>query len=185
MLLSRIIRDAAGGRPADVMAFAQRELFGPLGMQHATVEFDAAGTPMGANSIFASARDWARFGLLYLNDGMAGSERILPPGWIKYASAPTLDTGYGAGFWANGVNGNAPWGLPWGMPHVPRDAFFAMGYMGQHIVIVPSQRLVVVRLGVSHHPGGLISGADRLVADVIAALQPETTAGLPALQKNH
>jgi CubicO group peptidase (beta-lactamase class C family) len=172
LLASRVIRDAVGGKASDVIAFAQRELFAPTGMKHVTLEFDATGTPLGSGYLFASARDWARFGLLYLNDGMAGGQRILPKGWVEYSSKPTLDTGYGAGFWVNnGAAGQAPWGLPWGMPNVPRDAFFAMGFMGQHVVIVPSERLVVVRLGTSHHRDGLILGADRLVADVIAALR--------------
>ncbi|MFC0211979.1 serine hydrolase domain-containing protein [Paenibacillus chartarius] len=174
ILLSRIIRDALGGRASDVREFAQRELFGPAGMNHVTLEFDATGTPNGAMSMLASARDWARFGLLYLNGGMAGTKRILPEGWVEYSASQTLDTGYGAGFWINRpANGNAPYGIPWGMPHVPRDAFFAMGNMGQHIVIVPSQQLVVVRLGISHHPDGLVAGADRLAADVIAALRQD------------
>jgi CubicO group peptidase (beta-lactamase class C family) len=173
MLLSRIVRDAVGGHAADVIAFAQRELFGPLGMRGVTIEFDATGTPLGAYFLFAPARAWARFGLLYLNDGIAGGRRILPEGWVRYSTTPTLDTGYGAGFWTNLANGNVPqWGVPWGMAHAPRDTFFARGFMGQYIVVVPSERLVVARFGVSHVKGDDIEGTDSLVADVVAALHP-------------
>jgi len=171
ILLSRIVRDAVGGHAADVNAFARRELFGPAGMNNVTLEYDATGTPLGANYMYATARDWSRFGLLYLNDGVADGKRVLPQGWVKYSTTRTPDTGYGAGFWINSVRGIDPWGLPLGMPSVPDDAYFAMGFMGQFVVVVPSQNMVVVRLGVSHHRDGLIAGMNRLVADVIAALQ--------------
>ena len=89
ILLSRIIRDSTGGDAASVLAFARRELFDKLGMRHVTLEFDATGTPIGSSHMLASARDWARFGLLYLNDGVVGGERLLPPGWVDYSAAPT------------------------------------------------------------------------------------------------
>jgi CubicO group peptidase (beta-lactamase class C family) len=171
-VLSRLVRDAAGPAPQDVADFVRRELFVPVGMRRAAMEFDAAGSPMGGNAYFATARDWARFGLLYLNDGVVNGKRILPEGWVAYSTGQTLDTGYGAGFWLNVTD--APmrvWrGAHWGMPGAPKDAYFARGYLGQYIVVVPSEKLVVVRMGVTHAPRGGIEGVGTLVQDVIAAL---------------
>ncbi len=170
-VLSRLLREAAGGRAADVLALAQRELFGPTGMRQAVMTFDSTGTPQGSNLFLASARDWARFGLLYLNDGLAGTRRILPPGWVAAARTPTLDAGYGSGFWLNHTD--APHPLPgrWGMPGAPADAYFARGYLGQFIVIVPSLDLVVVRLGISYRPGGDIATVGRMVGALAAILR--------------
>ena len=84
----------------------------------------------------------------------------------------TLDAGYGAGFWLNVTD--APmevWPVRWGMPGVPKDAYFARGYLGQYIVVVPSARLVVVRMGVSRTRGGGIQGAGELVHAAIEAIQ--------------
>jgi CubicO group peptidase (beta-lactamase class C family) len=168
-ILSRIVRDAVGG-PEQTLAFAWRELFNPLGMRNVTLEFDAAGTLQGSTYMLASARDWAKFGLLYLNDGVVGGKRILHEDWVDFCAAATLDTDYAAGFWTNrSEHPNARGRVRLGMP---RDAFFASGDLGQRIVIMPSQKLVVVRLGDSVDPTGDIRGVARLVKDVIAAVQP-------------
>jgi CubicO group peptidase (beta-lactamase class C family) len=167
-LLARIIRDAVGG-PEQSLAFAWRELFNPLGMRDVTLEFDGAGTLQGSTSMLASARDWARFGLLYLNDGEVGGRRILHEDWVDFSAAATLDTDYGAGFWTNrSEHEHAKARVRLG---IPRDAFFASGDLGQRIVIIPSQHLVIVRLGDSIEPTGDMRGLARLVKEVIAATQ--------------
>jgi hypothetical protein len=178
LILSRLLRDTAGGGAEGAERFTRRELFEPLGMHTALIECDATGTPIGANGIFASARDWARFGQLYLDDGVADGVRILPEGWVKYSVSQTLDTGYGAGFWTNLVTqGSVPvWDAPWGMPQLPKDMFYARGYLGQYIVIVPSERLVVARLGLTH---GGSTGIGDVVAGIITALHGRP-ANLPA-----
>jgi CubicO group peptidase (beta-lactamase class C family) len=170
LLLSRIIRDLAGGDAAHVYRFAHRELFDRIGMEHVTLEFDSAGTPIGSSHMWASARDWARFGLLYLNGGVIAGERILPAGWVDYAARFTPgsdDFGYGAGFWTNrGTSTGALGRVKAGMP---ADSFMARGSFGQYVVIVPSARLVIVRLGNAHTPLGDIDAMERLVADAVAA----------------
>jgi CubicO group peptidase (beta-lactamase class C family) len=167
-LLARIIRDIVGG-PEQTLAFAWRELFNPLGMRNVTLEFDATGTLQGSSYMLASARDWARFGLLYLNDGVIGGRRILHEDWVDFSAAATLDTDYGAGFWTNrSEHEHAKGRVRLG---IPRDAFFASGDLGQRVVILPSQHLVIVRLGDSVDPTGDIRGLGRLVKEVIAATQ--------------
>ena len=168
-ILARIVRDAVGG-PEQTLALAWRELFNPLGMRNVTLEFDGAGTLQGSTYMLASARDWARFGLLYLNDGVVGGKRILHEDWVDFCAAATLDTDYAAGFWTNrSEHPNAKGRVRLGMP---RDSFFASGDLGQRIVIMPSQHLVVVRLGDSVDPTGDIRGLGRLVKEVIGAVGP-------------
>ena len=165
-ILARIIRDATGG-PEQSLRFAWRELFNPLGMRNVTLEFDGTGTLQGSSAMLASARDWARFGLLYLNDGLVGGRRILHEDWVDLSAAATLDTDYGAGFWTNRSEHARAKGRV--LLGIPRDAFFASGDLGQRIVILQSQRLVIVRLGDSVDPSGDMRGLGRLVSEVIAA----------------
>ena len=164
VILSHLIRNAAGGKAADMLRFAQTELFAPLGMRNVTIEFDASGNAEGSSQMLATARDWARFGQLYLNDGVVGGKRILPEGWVKYSASPTPNAwvGMGAGFWTNlgdslGANYRSEHGWP-------RDAFFAKGTIGQYVIIIPSEKLVIVRLGRSPNWPPEADGVFRLVA---------------------
>lgn len=173
VILSHLIRDAAGGSAADVLRFAHRELFDPLGMTSVTIEFDAAGTPEGSSQMLASARDWARLGQLYLDDGVVGGRRILPAGWVDYVSTPTPDAfvGIGAGFWTNrGDSFGANYRISHGWP---RDAFFAKGTLGQYVIVIPSERLVIARFGRTVNWPPEVDGVARLVSDVIAATHGE------------
>ncbi len=169
LILSQLIRDAAGRTPADVLRFAREELFAPLGMHHVTIEFDGADTPEGSSQMLASARDWARFGMLYLDDGVIEGQRIVPEGWVRYSASPTPNAwvGYGAGFWTNlGDSFGAKYRIEHGWP---RDAFFAKGTIGQYVIIIPSQRLVIARFGITPNWPLDADGVSRLVSDVVAA----------------
>ncbi len=147
-LLSWIIRQTIGEK--DYHSFPAKELFYKLGMYSATIEPDANGTFVGSSYSFATARDWARFGLLYLNNGYYNDEQILPDGWVKYSvtPAPAAEMGeYGAQFWLNaGAPGNPAHRI---YPDVPADLFWADGYEGQNVFIIPSKKLVVVKLSLS------------------------------------
>lgn len=138
-------------------------LFGPIGMRTAVVETDPSGTFVGSSFGYASARDWARFGLLYLQDGVWGDERLLPEGWVEYGTTPTVtdpSLSYGAHWW---LNAGGAW------PGVPRDGFRAQGFQGQYLSVIPSKGTVLVRLGQS--PGDDFDMSALEVA-VLGALEP-------------
>lgn len=148
-LLSRIIRQTVGEQ--DYPGFATQALFSKIGMHSAVFEPDASGTIVGSSYIYATARDYARFGLLYLNDGLFNGERILPEGWVKKSITPAQAADrkqYGYQFWLNGLAENDPSRRHY--PDVPADMFFADGYGGQDIFIIPSEDIVIVRLGLKN-----------------------------------
>jgi CubicO group peptidase (beta-lactamase class C family) len=177
IILSRILRDAVGGNADAVPRFARQELFDPLGMRGVTLEFDATGTPIGSTFMFATARDWARLGMLYLDDGIVDGHRILPEAWVQYVTLPTTDSwyGYGAGWWTSltstGRDGKGT--------SLPPGAFFANRRLGQFVIVVPSERLVVVRLGLTQQAGlGDDGSIAPLLSDVITAIHAsDDTAG--------
>lgn len=169
-LLSRQIRDLAGGTAPATLAWAQHALLAPLGMRHTELGFDASDTPLGAHQFSASARDWARLGQLYLQDGVVAGQRLLPEGWVQQARTPTLDAGYGRGWWLNHRHDAHPFPGRWGLPGAPADTFFGRGYLGQFIVVVPSRQLVLVRLGISHRDRGDVQAVGQLVQQVLTRL---------------
>lgn len=155
-------------RRARVAAVLKDELFSPIGMRSPIAEFDATGTLIGSALIYATARDWARFGLLYLRDGVWDGRRILPEGWVDFARTKTPASNcdiYGAGFWV--VPQEGP-GRPFHsmVPPSARDTFFANGHEGQFIAIVPSRDIIVVRLGRLDDRVGMMA-AGRWVAGLI------------------
>ena len=144
--------------------FPHRALFAPLGMQHSVAETDWRGNFILSSQVWSTARDLARLGLFWLNDGVWQGERILPEGWMKYMTTPSGPQpegdgpGYGATLWLFGEKQ----GLPAG-------SYAAQGNRGQFVMVVPSKRLVVVRRGEDR--SGSRFDITRFTADVIAALE--------------
>jgi CubicO group peptidase (beta-lactamase class C family) len=165
-ILSRIIRNTIGD--TEYHNFPYQRLFYKLGMYHTTLEPDASGTFVGSSFIYATARDFARFGLLYLNDGVYNNERLLPEGWVKESAivAPSATLGqYGYQFWLNAGPKNDSKQRKF--PAAPTEMFYADGFEGQHIFIIPSKKLVVVRLGFA--PADNFD-ADTLLAGILQAI---------------
>lgn len=134
-------------RRAAMRRFIIDRISGPAGMPSLLCEFDPAGTLLGGSLCHASARDWANFGQLYLDNGMVAGRQVVAPDWVRFVRTPAaVDGGYGGHFW---LNRPRPAGSEAALfPAAgPPDAYAAIGHLGQYVIIVPSRRLVVVRLG--------------------------------------
>ena len=138
-ILSRGLRLAINN-DRDYWSYPYEALFKPLGMASAYLETDSSGNFVASSLGWASARDWARFGLLYLNEGEWNGKQILQKGWIQHATTPSKGSkkGYGAHWWLSSKRRR---------PDLPRDSYSAEGYEGQLILVVPSSKTVIVRLG--------------------------------------
>lgn len=172
-ILSRMIRQQFE-RYQEYIDFPYQNLFGPLGMENVVMEPDASGTFVGSSFMWATARDWARFGLLYLNDGVWQGQRLLPEGWVEYSSTPTPTAPggiYGAQFWTPSSKPLEGWYENWAWPGVPEGTYAAEGFEGQLVCMVPAKQTVIVRLGVTHDRATWDMG--QWVADVLSCL-PET-----------
>lgn len=154
VLAMRAVQDAVGGGLEASYDFIHGALFDPLGMQTAILEPDQSGTFLASSRMYASAQQWARFGQLFVDQGMVGERRVLSENWIAYMTEPTKESSpslrsadfwerdrssYGAGFWRFSDEAG-----------LPRDAIDANGFQGQYLHIIPSEKLVVVRLGATN-----------------------------------
>jgi len=156
-LLSRLVSETIGGGREETLDFMKRELFDPLGMTRSVPRFDEAGHFMGSSHCYCSARDFARFGTLYLRDGSWDGSRILPEGWVDYSRTPSpqSDGLYGAHFWV----------IPGSL-----GTFECHGAQGQRITIVPRLDLVIVRLGAT--PPEKVAAAVRYCKGLVDAFRP-------------
>jgi CubicO group peptidase (beta-lactamase class C family) len=137
-IISRCLARAVGAKGEGFEAFMRERLFGSLGMKSPIPKFDAAGTFIGSSFCFATPRDFARFGLLYLRGGRWEGRRLLPESWVDYARTPT---------WQQPGVTDGRYGAHWWLDMAGPGSFSANGYEGQYTVLVPDLDLVVVRHG--------------------------------------
>lgn len=141
-IITKLLSQALGEKPGEstvVQSYMQTRLFDVLGMSSASAKFDATGNFVGSSYVYATAHDFAKFGQLYLNDGVWNGERLLPHGWVEYAGQ------------VNGHEEEMNWdyGAHWWIPPSDPKSIVAHGYQGQLIWVAPHRDVVIVRLGVT------------------------------------
>lgn len=140
--------------------YLRKELFSKIGAATFTIEPDGSGTLVGSSFGWASARDWARVGQVYLNNGYWDGESIIPESWVSFVQEDAKDAKnvYGGQFWLNNPH-----------PGLPEDTYYMGGFHGQRVIIIPSEELVVVRLGTTYDAS--ILDFDGFVNDVISTIK--------------
>lgn len=158
-LLSRFIREQFKTH-REYIDFWYRELIDKIGMNSMTIETDLKGNFVGSSYGWATPRDWAKFGLLYLNNGTWNSEQVLKESWVRYSAKPTKGSKgeYGAHFWLN-AEGK--------YPNVPKDMLSCNGFQGQYIFIIPSKNIVIVRFGLTEYP---VFDIETFIKEILSAV---------------
>lgn len=166
-ILSRIVQDAAGSLAA---AYPAEKLFKPLGMSSAIMETDEYGTLVGSSYMYATARDWARYGQFLIQDGIWRGQEMLPRGYVAMMATPTAASGteYGQGLvWLWGTDAIQPGKNPDTAYGIPADTFWLEGHDGQSMAVIRSRGLVIVRLGLT--PSGAHYQPDSLAKAILDA----------------
>lgn len=143
-LLSKFIRDQFS-TDQEYLDYWYDKVIDKIGMHSMILETDYVGNYVGSSYAWATTRDWAKFGLLYLNNGNWNGEQVLDPSWIEFTKTPTNGSSgvYGGHFWLNAGRKH---------PDVPTDMYSCNGFQGQRVWIIPSKDLVVVRTGLHEYP---------------------------------
>lgn len=169
-LLQRALRRTLDDQGTDYHAFARETVFAPLGMASAVLEPDSSGTFIGSSFMYATARDWAKLGQLYLDGGVYRGRRIIPEGWRDFVTEPAAasDGIYGGHFWLNrkGASGRGKY-----IPGLPETAYLMSGHEGQYVVVIPDKRLVIVRTGTTRgaEPMALAAPVFAAIYDAVGA----------------
>ena len=169
LTIGRLIKQAVTKRGEDYLTWPQRALFDKIGIRRQVLETDPYGNFLLTGYDYGTPRNWARLGMLYLQDGMWLGQRILPEGWAKFVSTPApawKEPRYGGLFW---VNGTGQWNLP-------KDAYWMAGAGGQWTFVVPSHQLVVVRMGHYRGAGAGQRALNRAFPELLAAVSPQSSA---------
>ncbi|WP_350288434.1 serine hydrolase [uncultured Croceitalea sp.] len=158
-LLSGILRQQFRTQQ-EYLDFPYTSFIDKIGAHSMLLEADLKGNYVGSSYGWASTRDWARIGQLYLNNGSWNGEQLFSEEWVNYITTPTQfsDGKYGAHFWLNS-NGF--------YPDVPRDLYSMNGFQGQYVFVIPSKDLVVVRTGLAENP---VFDVNRFLSSLIATI---------------
>jgi len=161
-LLCNIVKDKIGDSER-YLRFPYDSIFYRVGMYNTIMETDETGNYIGSSYTYASARDWARFGQLYLNQGNWYGDQVVDTSWVDFVSAPNAhsDGKYGGQFWLNAA--------PSIYPDAPEDMFSCQGFEGQAVYIIPSYDLIIVRLGLAEEP---YYDFNKMLKGILAAFEP-------------
>ena len=145
-IISHLIRDKVGTTDELYWNFVRTELMEKIGMNSLVIDTDQNGNQILSSYGYATPRDWAKFGRLYLNDGVWNNEKIFPEGWVEYTHTPATHSEgkYGAQFWLNKNYVQ--------FKYAPEELYYCSGFEGQYVFIIPSKDLVIVRMGLKSHP---------------------------------
>jgi CubicO group peptidase (beta-lactamase class C family) len=180
-ILAGIVVRATGGTLEGVTRFARKRLFEPAGMNSALIEPDESGVPVGSSYGYATARDWARFGQLFLDGGAAGGKQVLSRDWVEFVRTPTPAAPrplYGGQFLLNRGDESGEHKRVYAT--LPADTFIASGHNGQMVLIIPSLDAVIVRLGWTPEEGSF--DWNKYIGAITVMLAPGATGANGALK---